>query len=215
MNNNVVIAIFEVESEAYQAFSQLKRESVGKGYTAPEAALIKNKANIVDVIDAYGSTPADADTSMGMVIGSLVGILGGPIGVLLGAATGALAGSISDDDRAIDTASVVAVVADKIYEGEIAIAALVQEEEPAFDAVFADYKTTIMRYDAVDIADDVNRLKDLGAELTNQVIEEVKADRKAEREAHREEERAKLEAQFNEYAEATNRTMGEATASAI
>ena len=215
MKNNVVITIFEVESEAYQAFSQLKRESVGKGYTAPEAALIKNKANTIDVIDGYGFDPVDADESMGMVIGSLVGILGGPVGVILGAATGALAGSVSDDNRAINNASVVAAVAGKIYEGEIAIAALVQEEEPAFDAVFADYKTTIVRYDAVDIADDAERLKDLGAELTNQVIEEVKADRKAERADRREEHRENIKTGFDEYVEATNRAMGDAMPTAM
>ena len=211
MNNNIVIAVFEVESEAHQAFNQLKKESVGAGYRAPEAALIQNKANMVDVIDGYGYGPVDSGTSTGIIIGSLVGILGGPIGVLLGAATGALAGSVSDDNRAIDTASVVAVVASKIYEGETAIAALVQEDEPAFDAVFADYKTTIIRYDAADIADDVDRLQDLGAELTNQVVQEVKADRKAERAERREEHRAQIKAGLDEYAEATNRTMGDVT----
>ena len=211
MKNNVVIAVFEVESEAHQAFNQLKRESVGKGYSAPEAALIQNKANAIDVIDAFGYSPADTGTSTGMVIGSLVGILGGPVGVLLGAVTGALAGSVSDGGHAVDTASVVAIVASKIYEGEIAIAALVQEEEPAFDAVFADYKATIIRYDAADIADDVERLYDFGAELTNQMMEEVKADRKAEREDRRQEHRAKIESRLDEYAEATNRTMGEAS----
>ena len=143
MQYNVVIAIFEVESEAYQAMNQLKRENVGKDYSCPEAVLLKNKANTIDVIDGFGSTPGDAGESTGIVIGSLVGILGGPIGVILGAATGGLVGSASDTDRAIDTASVVAVVASKIYEGEIAVAALVSEEEPAFDAVFDGYKTTI------------------------------------------------------------------------
>ena len=211
MNDNVVIAIFEVESEAYQAFNQLKNASAGEGYSAPEAALIQNKANAIEVLDGYGYGPVDSGASKGMVIGSLIGILGGPFGVLLGAATGALAGSVSDDNRAVDTASVVAVVASKIYDGEIAIAALVQEEEPAFDAVFADYKTTIVRYDAADIADDVERLYDFSAEITNQVVQEVKADRKAERADRREEKREKIKAGLDEYAEATNRTMGDVT----
>lgn len=211
MNNNVVITVFEVESEAYQAFNQLKRESTGKGYSVVEATLLKNKANTIDVIDAYGIAPADSGTASGIVIGSLVGILGGPIGVILGAATGAWAGSISDSGRAIDEASLVAVIASKIFEGEIAIAALVTEEEPAFDTLFADYKTTIARYDAADIADDVDRLYDLGAEISNQVLAEVKADRKAERADRRAARREKIAAQLEEYAEATNRAMGDVT----
>lgn len=211
MNNNVVIAIFEVESEAHQAFNELKGKTVGQGYVAPEAALIKNTNNVIDVIDGFGYADPDSDTSLGIVIGSLVGILGGPVGVLMGASFGALAGSASDSGRAIDTASAVAVVASKIYEGEIAIAALVQEEEPAFDAAFANFKTTIIRYDAADIADDVDRLYELGAELSNQVFEEVKADKKAERAERRDERRATIKAQLEEYAEATNRAMGDVT----
>ena len=121
---------------------------------------------------------------------------------------GAVAGGMSDAGRALDTTSVVAMVASKIYEGEIAIAALVGEDEPAFDAVFEGHKTTIIRYDAADIADDVDRLYELGAAISNQVIEEVKADRRVERADRREERRAKLKAQFEEYEAATNRSLG-------
>ena len=211
MSNNVVITIFEVESEAFQAFSELSKAPMGEGYVVPEAALIKNTAGTIELCDAFGYGAPDSGTTSGIIIGSLVGILGGPVGVILGAATGAFAGSVSDSGRAIDAASVVAVVAGKIYEGEIAIAALVREEEPAFDVVFDKYKTTIIRYDAADIADDVDRLYELEAAVSAQVLDEVKADRKAERAERREEAQAKIQSQFDEYVEATNRTMGEVT----
>lgn len=211
MNNNVVITIFEIESEAHQAFNELKRKTVGEGYRVPEAVLLKNNAGTIEVIDGFGVAPVDAGTASGIVIGSLVGVLGGPVGVILGAATGAWAGSVSDSGRALDTASVVAVVASKIFEGEIAIAALVSEEEPAFDAVFADYKATVARYDAADIADDVDRLYELGAEISSQVLAEVKADRKAERADRRAARHEKIAAQLEEFAAATNRTMGDVT----
>ena len=208
MQDNVVITIFDVESEAFQAFTELRSKCAGEGYIAPEAALIKNSAGSIQVLDAFGYGAPDSGEAKGIVIGSLVGLLGGPIGVILGAATGAWAGAVSDSGRAVDTASIVAVVASKIFEGEIAIAALVQEEEPAFDAVFDAYKTTIVRYDAADIADDVDRLYELGAEISNQVLQEVKADRKEERADRREERRAKMKEQFAEYEAATNRSMG-------
>lgn len=202
MQNNVAIVIFEVESEAYQAFDSLRKAPAGEGYTAPEAALIKNDGEAIEVIDAYGIAP-DPDSGMtkGIVIGSLVGILGGPIGVILGAHIGAKKGLRADIARELANASVVAVVASKIYEGEIAIAALVGEDEPAFDAAFESFKTTIVRYDAADIADDVDRLYELEAEVSAQVIEEIKADRKAARAERREERRANIVAQLEEYAD--------------
>ena len=208
MKNNVVIAIFEVESEAFQAFNELRRATVGEGYAVPEAALIKNRGNVVDMLDCFSSSSADTGTATGIVVGSLIGILGGPIGVILGASAGACIGSASDADRALDAASAVAVVADKIYEGETAIVALVGEEEPAFDAAFADYKTTIVRYDAADIADDVDRLRELEAAVSEEVLEEVRADRKAARKDRRDERHARISSQLEEYAAATNRTMG-------
>ena len=209
MNNNVVISIFEVESEAFQAFSELSKAPVSEGYVVPEAALIRVKDNAIEVCDAFGAVPESSSTAKGIVIGSLVGILGGPIGVILGAAYGASIGSVQDAGRTLDVASAVAVIADKIYEGETAIAALVGEDEPAFDAAFTNYKTTILRYDAADIADDVDRLYELEAEISNQVLEEVKADRRAARQDRREERRERIRAQFEEYAEATNRAMGD------
>ena len=95
-----------------------------------------------------------------------------------------------------------------LQNGETVIAALVSEDEPAFDAVFANYKTTIVRYDAADIAAEVERLYELGAEISNQVIAEVKADHKAELDERRDERRAKIKAQFEEYEAATNRSLG-------
>ncbi len=211
MQNNVVVAVFNVESEAYQAFSELRKANVTDNYLVPEAALIQNVANTIEVKDAFSVSSPDGGLATGIVIGSLVGVLGGPIGVIMGAAMGASVGSISDTGRAIDAYSVVAVVANKIYEGEIAIAALVSEDEPAFDAVFANYETTIMRFDAADIADDVERLYELEAEISQQVVQEIKEDRKAARADRREDRRAKIKSQLEEYAEATNRTMGEVT----
>ena len=96
-----------------------------------------------------------------------------------------------------------------MYAREIAIAALVSEEEPAFDAAFEEYgEVTIIRYDATDIAEDVAQLYQLEAAIGEQVLDEVKADRKEARAARREERRARIHAQLEEYAAATNRTMG-------
>ena len=205
MKNNVVVTIFEVESEAFQAFNELRTKFAGAGYTAAEAALVRNKEGRIDMLDGFSLGPAAGDdTATGIMIGSLIGILGGPIGVILGAGIGGLAGNASDTDRAIDTVNGVAVVADKLFEGETAIVALVQEDEPAFDAVFSGYKTTIVRYDAADIAADVDELRKIEEKVSEDVAAQLKAERKAER-------KAKFEAQVDEYVAATNRTMGEVT----
>ena len=208
-NNNVVITIFDVESEAFQAFNELCGATYGDGYDVYEAGLIKVEGNSVKLLDGFSFAPADTSTSTGIIVGSFVGILGGPIGVLLGAQAGALAGGAVDAARALDTASVVAVVANKIYEGETAIIALVSEEEPAFDAVFAKYGTTIIRYDAADIADDVDRLYELEDELGNQIVQQLRAERKEEVKAELADRRAERRASFDARLEAHDKVVSE------
>ena len=205
MQKNVVITIFDVESEAFQAFNELRTKIAGPGYSAPEASLIRNKGGNIDVLDGYSTdTTAGDGTAMGMVVGSLIGILGGPIGVILGAGVGAYAGSTSDADKAVDAVNAVAVVSSKLFEGETAIVALVEEDEPAFDAVFAAYKTTAIRYDAEDVAKEAEELRKLEEQVSEDVANEIKAQRKAERE-----EKAKKD--FEEYEESVNRTMTQAS----
>ena len=205
MKNNVVVAVFEVESEAFQAFTELRTKITGAGYTAAEAALLRNKEGRIDMVDGYTLGPvAGDDTAMGIMIGSLVGILGGPIGVILGASIGGLAGSASDTDRAVDSVNAVAVVADKLYEGETAIVALVQEEEPAFDVVFSGYKTTIIRYDAADIAADVEELRKLEEQVSAEVADQMKAERKADRAERKAEHEEKVSNRIDQFIEATD-----------
>ena len=157
------------------------------------------------MLDGYSLGPGAADgTATGMMIGALVGILGGPIGVILGAGIGGLAGNASDTDRAIDTVNAVAVVADKLFEGETAIVALVREDEPAFDAVFAGYKTTILRYDAADISADVEELRQLEAQVSSEVAAQMKAERKADREERKAEHAEKLSSQIDDFIDATD-----------
>ena len=94
MKQNIIVALFNISSEAYQAFSELKAYSQTTDTLVAQAVLIKKENGLIipaESIDFTANTVEGAWT--GSLIGSLVGILGGPIGVLLGGATGALIGS--------------------------------------------------------------------------------------------------------------------------
>lgn len=205
---NVVVSIFPVESEAFQAFTELRQVPKGEGYDAIEAVLFKNSDGIVIMQDCFALRPLDAGETKGLVIGSLVGVLGGPLGVLLGASYGAIVGGSVDRAKAADKLTAMEVLAGKIYEGETAIVALVKEEEPAFDAAFAKFQTTIIRYDAADIMEEVDHAYEVQAEMNKEALEQLRSERKADREERREARRADLKAKFEEYEAATNRSMG-------
>ncbi len=196
---NVVTAIFDVEAEAYKAFAEIRNVPFGDGYAVAEASLLKREGDAIIVAETFDAAAVTSDdTAAGMVIGSLVGILGGPLGVLLGASAGALIGSTYDSIDAIDSVSMLEVTAAKLYDGEVAIVALVQEEEPAFDAAFAGYETTIVRHFAVDVINEVDLARQATVDFENQLREQLRAERKAEKAEKREERSNKIKAHFAE-----------------
>lgn len=195
---NIITVIFAVESEAYQAFSNLRNMPFGKGYIVAEAALVKHEGDAIAIADSFDATGVTSDdTAAGMMVGSLVGILGGPLGVMLGASVGALTGSMYDAADAIDSVSMLEAAALKLYENEAAIIALVQEEEPAFDAAVASFDTTITRHFAADVYGEVERARELEAELINQAKAQLRAEKKAARQERREDRRAAIAARFD------------------
>ena len=199
---NVVTTIFDVESEAYQAFAELRQRPFGEGYIVAETALLKREGDAIIMADSYDAAAITSDdTSAGIVIGSLVGILGGPLGVLLGAGAGALIGGRADAVDTVNSLSLLEVAASKLFDGEVAIISLVQEEEPAFDAAFDKYETTIIRYFAIDIMEEVDLAYEVLADLSNQAKQRMRAERKAERQEAREERKAdrkaKIQAKFD------------------
>ena len=195
---NVVTAIFDVESEAYQAFAELRQKPFGEGYVLAEAALLKREGDAIVLADSFDAAAITSDdTSAGIVIGALVGILGGPLGVLLGAGAGALIGSRRDAVDTVNSLSLVEVAASKLFDGEVAIISLVQEEEPAFDAAFAKYeKVTVIRHFAVDVMEEVELARQVVVDIANQAKEQMRADRKAAKKEKREERKAKIKAKF-------------------
>lgn len=195
---NVVTAIFNVESEAYQAFTQLRKQPFGEDYFVAEASLIKHEGNGIKVVEAFDAAAVTGDdTAAGMVIGSLVGILGGPLGVLLGAAAGGMTGASFDSIDAINSLSLLEATAGKLYEGDTAIIALVQEEEPAFDAAFKGFDVTIIRHFAVDVMDEVDHAREVELEMANIAKQQLRAERKAARKEKQEERKASVKEYFS------------------
>ena len=216
---NVVTVVFDVESEAYKAFSELRAQPVGEGYNVAEASLIKREGDTIKVADGFDAAGTSGDdTAAGMVIGAFVGVLGGPIGVLLGAGIGSLIGNAKDSKDADDSLSMLEVTVSKLYDGEVAIVALLQEEEPAFDAVFAEYKTTIYRQYAEDVKKEVELAREKAKDFENQIRGELQAEKKAAKEARkaeRAEKRAERKAEFDEAKDIANAQFTSSTKEAM
>ena len=161
---NVVLANYKVESEAYQALSELKRDTANANYTISQAMIVKRENGKLNVMDGFvnGMTTGD-DTWTG-------GLLGGSFGMLVGGAVNA--GEMAGDTSLLEKAG------DSIADGETAIILLAQEEyETALTAKLNDFDVSITRLDAAEVAVEVEHAKEVERQMAKETREKLRAER--------------------------------------
>ena len=195
---NIVAAIFDVESEGYQAISTLSKTPIIEETSILQMALVKRENGALKVCDSFDSgIHTTDDMILGGLVGGLIGILGGPLGVLLMGSYGALAGSLVDTSDALDSATVMEKVAEKLQEGEIALVMLAEEiNEEEIDNKLKGYKVTIARFDAAVVAEEVEQAMEAQKEMERLARKELRAAKKEERKDKREAKKAEISADF-------------------
>ena len=194
MRESVITVNFDVESEAYQALSEIKRYPEGSGYLVSAASLVKKENGRIGFKDGFdtGADTAD-DTAYGTLIGSLVGILGGPLGVLFGGSMGALVGSSVDAGDAAQCASLIEQVCADIPDDGTALIALVQEDDAMrFERAFDPFKVEIVRHDAAEVAEEVEKAQALERKMVKEAQAKLRAEKKAEWSARVESKRQEI-----------------------
>ena len=180
IEKNIIVAVFKVESEGYQALSELRQAAGGENYIVSAAALVKKENNVCKYLDGFDTGVNTAnDTIIGGLIGMIVGILGGPIGVLLGGSYGALIGMTADAEDAIFGASMLDQIEDKLDDGMVALVALTGEEtDETLDDKLSSYDCVIARFDAEAVAEEVDKAYEKQAEMARQARMELHKERK-------------------------------------
>ncbi|MEX2784226.1 DUF1269 domain-containing protein [Streptococcus sp. H49] len=155
--SNIIMAIFETESEAYQSFSELKQFQPDDKTQIAQLAVVKKEANQVILKDALDFNDSSRDyAAIGGIVGGLIGILSGPIGVIIGYGIGSLAGAASGSMTDSSNNNLIEEVTTKLLDGDTALILLAHEEdETVLDAFLSAYKTSIMRWNALSVAQEV------------------------------------------------------------
>ena len=197
---NIVVASFDIESEGYQAITELKNNPGEENSLISQAILVKKEAEGIKVLDSF-DTGVDTidDTLKGGLIGTAIGIIGGPIGMLLGGSLGYMTGAGMDTADAIDNASMLEQIAGKLNEGDVALIGLADEEDEALiDKKLAKFKIILARYDAAVVAQEVDAAREMQAEMARQAREELRKQKSDEFKEKVEARRDKIKDQFNE-----------------
>lgn len=199
MAESIIVVNFKVDSEAYQALADLKLNAINDSYAATQACVVSKKDGVLTLKDGFdtGAETSD-DTAIGGLIGAIVGIVGGPIGVLLGGSYGALVGSTLDAADSLDNASLVEKVCEVLTDDTTSLVALVFENEAAaFDTAFEKYETEITRFDAAEVALEIEEAAELQKQMEKETRKKLRAEKKANRKQKLEEKRDEIKAKFN------------------
>lgn len=197
----IVSVIFKVESEAYQAMTELRQSPVTEAFVVSQAALVKKERGQIRTLDAFDTGMETRDDTMtGGLIGSFVGILGGPLGMLLGGSIGALTGSAIDTGDAEHNASLIEMVTEQLVDGEVVLIALEQEAvEGAAQRALSKFDVSIVEEDAAEVAEEVEAAMKAQKEMEREARAKLREAKKADRKQRIEENRAKLKADFEEF----------------
>lgn len=197
---NIIVVNFEVESEAYQAFSELKSKKLNDDYIISQAVLAKNNDGRIEALDWFNTgVMTNDDAIMGGMLGALIGVVAGPFGMLLGGSYGALVGSTVDLLDAGQESSMMEHVMKCVTENKTVLITIVQEENTAlFDANFEKYQSEITRFDAAEIAVEVEEAQRVEAELAKQARKQARREKKDDLHQKIEARQAEIKGQFED-----------------
>lgn len=198
---SIFVIKFKVQSEAFQALSELRQQPVNENFIVSQAYLVNKKEGQITVLDRFDTGLETAnDTGVGTVIGALVGIMGGPIGVLLGASYGALVGSTVDAADSLDNASLIEQVCGSINDGETAVIALASEKNvETFDAAMRKFDTEVKWFDAGEVSAEVQKAYELELQMQKEARRKLREEKKEDFLQKVETQRKKIADDFEEF----------------
>ncbi len=195
----IISAVFKIESEGYQALTELRRAPVTDAYAVTQAALVKKVNGRIVALDAFDTgVETQNDTAAGGLIGMLVGVLGGPFGMLLGSSIGLLAGSAIDSGDISRNASLIELVTQQLMDGEVALIALEEEAvEGTARRMLSKFDVSVIEEDAAQVEEEVEEAIRAQKEMEKEARAKLREAKKADRKQKIEENRAKLQADFD------------------
>ena len=203
--HNIITAVFQNESEGYQMITELRNAPVTEQAAILQMMLVKCDEKGLELCDRYeGIATVGKGSLIGGLTGSMIGILGGPLGVLLMGTAGAMTGTMVDTGEAVAGEVLMETVAGKLYKGEVGLIILADEEDESYlDGILSKFPVEILRYDALDIAEEVDEAIKIQDEKDRQALMRLRQRKKEAEEKEWQEKReawkAELEANFEEF----------------
>lgn len=171
MAKKVIVANFEYNSQAYQAFSEVKKVATRGQLKIEQMAVVKHsndgnhKFSIEDFFDPTGSL----GTSTGGMIGMLIGVLVSPLAILLGWFGGSLIGATKDAKELSTAQTIFEYLVSQISEGKTGLIVIAEETDnrPLNEVIMQELGGGISRFDFEEVEEEIKNAN----EVTNKTKE--------------------------------------------
>ena len=173
MSKRVIVMNFEVASESYQAFSEVKQLVLKRELKAEQMAVVTHQDDgshqfkIEDFMDFTGNDNA----SKGGFIGMLVGVLISPLAILLGWFGGSMIGATRDAKEISEAQDIFKFLLNKIAPGQTGLIVIAEEEDnrPLNKIVFEQLHGEITRFDYDEVQAEIQKAQQVTKETKEKV----------------------------------------------
>lgn len=176
---NVIITLFNTESNTYEALSQLKQKAESLSIIA--SGIIQNNQGSLEIKDGFDFTANEDNWATGGLIGGFLGVIGGPVGILLGSGLGMTIGSGFDLDDIEDHQCILIQVSKELKGNRLALITIAEESDnQLIDKLLMETGAhKIIRKSYVDVQTEIFE----NQELENHLAKEARAQMKQEKKA--------------------------------
>lgn len=165
MTKRVIVVNFEVSSQAYQAFSNVKKAHIERRIKGEQMAVVTHKNEgthhfkVEDFIDFTGTNK----TSRGGMIGMLLGIVAGPLAMMLGWFGGSMIGASQDAQEIKRANTIFELLSREIGEGDTGLIVIAEEEDNRVlnQLLTYDLAGRIHRFDYEEVEAELKTVKDI------------------------------------------------------
>lgn len=168
MSKRVIVMNFEVASESYQAFSEVKQLVLKRELKGEQMAVVTHQDDgihqfkIEDFMDFTGNDNA----SKGGFIGMLVGVLISPLAILLGWVGGSMIGATRDAKEISEAQDIFKFLLNKIAPGQTGLIIIAEEDDnrPLNKIVFEQLHGEIARFDYDEVQAEIQKAQQVTKE---------------------------------------------------
>lgn len=176
MTKRIIVANFEYNSQAYEAFSKVKKAHLAKQIKGEQMAVVTHSEGgdhqylIEDFLDFTGANK----TSKAGTIGMLVGILAGPMGILLGWFGGSMFGASKDAQEVKKANTIFELLGKEISEGKTGLILITTEDDnrPLNQLIMYELGGNLYRFDYEEVEEELDKMQ----EAQEQASEETHGD---------------------------------------